>query len=72
MSSAAADAHFLRLAWAQAQAAQAAGEVPVGAVLVHQGQVIATGHNQVIAQHDPSAQEVVSALLSRPGKAETA
>ncbi len=62
MSSAAADAHFLRLAWAQAQAAQAAGEVPVGAVLVHQGQVIATGHNQVIAQHDPSAHAEIVAL----------
>lgn len=55
-------AYFLRLALAQAQAAQAAGEVPVGAVLVHQGQVIAQGHNAVIAQHDPSAHAEIMAL----------
>ncbi len=62
VASAAADAHFLRLALQQAQLAQAAGEVPVGAVLVHQGQVIATGHNLVIAQHDPSAHAEIVAL----------
>lgn len=56
------DAHFLRLALAQAQAAGAAGEVPVGAVLVHQGQVIATGHNAVIGTHDPSAHAEIVAL----------
>jgi tRNA(adenine34) deaminase len=62
MSKTAADAGFLRLALAQARAAQAAGEVPVGAVLVHQGQVIATGHNRVIADCDPSAHAEIVAL----------
>lgn len=57
-----ADAAFLRLALAQAQMAQAAGEVPVGAVLVYQGQVIATGHNRVIADCDPSAHAEIMAL----------
>ena len=53
---------FLRLALAQAQMACAAGEVPVGAVLVHRGQVIATGHNRVIADCDPSAHAEIVAL----------
>ncbi|MGK5512420.1 deaminase, partial [Brevibacillus formosus] len=39
------DAHWMREAIAQARAAQQAGEVPVGAVLVRDGQVIATGRN---------------------------
>lgn len=56
------DSAFLRLALAQAQAASVAGEVPVGAVLVHQGQVIATGHNRVIADCDPSAHAEIVAL----------
>jgi tRNA(adenine34) deaminase len=37
------DADFMQLALAQARQAAEAGEVPVGAVLVRQGQVIATG-----------------------------
>ena len=62
MSSAAADAHFLRLAWAQAQAAQAAGEVPVGAVLVQHGQVIGQGFNRPIIDSDPSAHAEMVAI----------
>jgi len=42
----------MRLALAQAQLAFDAGEVPVGAVLVRQGEVIATGHNRVERDHD--------------------
>lgn len=57
-----ADAAFLRLALAQARAGSAAGEVPVGAVLVHRGQIIATGHNRVIADCDPSAHAEIVAL----------
>lgn len=54
--------HYLRLALEQARLAQAAGEVPVGAVVVHQGRVVGTGHNACIAQHDPSAHAEVLAL----------
>ncbi|MEK0433376.1 MAG: MafB19-like deaminase, partial [Pseudomonadota bacterium] len=38
------DQHFMQLALSQAQAALAAGEVPVGAVLVRDGQVLAQAH----------------------------
>jgi len=50
------------LALEQAKLAAAAGEVPVGAVVVKDGQVIATGHNAPIASHDPTAHAEVVAL----------
>jgi tRNA(adenine34) deaminase len=50
--------HALRLA---SQAA-AIGEVPVGAVLVHQGQMIGSGYNQPISSHDPTAHAEIVAL----------
>jgi len=56
------DAHFMQLALAQAAQAGAAGEVPVGAVLVHQGQVIATGRNAPIDGDDPTAHAEMGAL----------
>ncbi len=56
------DEHWMRLALAQAQAAAAAGEVPVGAVVVKEGQLIATGRNAPIAGHDPTAHAEVMAL----------
>ncbi len=52
----------MRLALAQAGDAAAAGEVPVGAVLVHQGQVIATGRNAPIVGQDPTAHAEMLAL----------
>ena len=48
------DAAFMTLALAQARVAMAAGEVPVGAVVVRHGQVIASGSNAPIASHDPT------------------
>jgi len=56
------DAHWMREALAQAQAAMQAGEVPVGAVLVRGGRVIATGRNAPIAGHDPTAHAEMAAL----------
>jgi len=56
------DEHFMRMALAAASQAKALGEVPVGAVLVHAGEVIATGFNQPIGQHDPSAHAEIAAL----------
>ena len=38
------------------------GEVPVGAVLVHDGQIIGEGFNQPITQHDPTAHAEICAL----------
>ncbi|MET3440368.1 tRNA(adenine34) deaminase [Variovorax paradoxus] len=56
------DAHRMALALAEARRAAEAGEVPVGAVLVKNGQVIATGRNTPVAQHDPSAHAEINAL----------
>lgn len=56
------DADFMRQALALAHKAADAGEVPVGAVLVHQGQVIGSGCNAPIAQHDPTAHAEMMAL----------
>jgi tRNA(adenine34) deaminase len=56
------DSAFMRLALAAARAAAAGGEVPVGAVLVRDGQVIASGSNRPIASHDPTAHAEVVAL----------
>ncbi|MBS0477135.1 MAG: tRNA adenosine(34) deaminase TadA, partial [Proteobacteria bacterium] len=56
------DAHWMRVALAQARAAEQAGEVPVGAVLVRAGEVIATGGNAPIAGHDPTAHAEMAAL----------
>jgi tRNA(adenine34) deaminase len=56
------DAHFMGLALAQARLAGAAGEVPVGAVVVHNGQVIGSGHNQPVGANDPTAHAEILAL----------
>lgn len=56
------DHKFMRLALAQAHAAKAAAEVPVGAVVVHDGQVIATGRNAPIEGNDPTAHAEIVAL----------
>ncbi|WP_310613276.1 tRNA adenosine(34) deaminase TadA [Limnohabitans sp.] len=56
------DIGFMQLALRQAQAAAHAGEVPVGAVVVRAGQVIASGHNAPLASHDPTAHAEVNAI----------
>ena len=57
-----ADERFMREALAEARRALAAGEVPVGAVLVLDGAVIARAHNAPIALADPTAHAEVLAL----------
>lgn len=56
------DENFMALAMAQARRAAEAGEVPVGAVVVRQGEVIGAGHNAPIAGHDPSAHAEIMAM----------
>ena len=56
------DEDFMVLALVQARQAAALGEVPVGAVVVRNGQVIATGHNALIGGHDPTAHAEIVAL----------
>ena len=53
---------FMRQALDQAHNAWALGEVPVGAVVVKDGQIIATGFNQPIGTHDPTAHAEIMAL----------
>lgn len=57
-----ADEHAMRIALDQAHNAWLAGEVPVGAVIMRQGQVIATGYNRPITTHDPTAHAEIVAL----------
>lgn len=52
----------MALALEQCRAASLDGEVPVGAVIVKNGQVIATGRNAPIAQHDPTAHAEIAAI----------
>ena len=56
------DEHFMQLALAQARLAALAGEVPVGAVVVCKGEVVATGRNAPIETHDPTAHAEIIAL----------
>ncbi|MDB5819544.1 MAG: tRNA-specific adenosine deaminase, partial [Rhizobacter sp.] len=58
----AADEHAMRIALDQAQNAMLIGEVPVGAVIMRGGQVIATGYNRPITEHDPTAHAEIVAL----------
>ncbi|QWD78498.1 tRNA adenosine(34) deaminase TadA [Polynucleobacter sp. MWH-Svant-W18] len=62
MSQAELDRQFMQQALEQANLAALAGEVPVGAVLVRNGQVISKGFNQPITHHDPSAHAEMLAL----------
>ncbi|WP_397532460.1 tRNA adenosine(34) deaminase TadA [Roseateles sp.] len=57
-----ADEYAMRLALDQAHNALLVGEVPVGAVLMRHGQVIATGYNRPITTHDPTAHAEIVAL----------
>lgn len=49
------DRRFMALALAEAEKGMAAGGLPIGAVLVRDGQVVASGHNQRVQQGDPIA-----------------
>lgn len=57
-----ADEHAMRIALDQAHNAWLVGEVPVGAVIMRGGQVIATGYNRPITEHDPTAHAEIVAL----------
>lgn len=56
------DEHYLQLALEEAQAGARAGEVPVGAVVVANGEVLARAHNQPVALQDPTAHAEILAL----------
>ncbi len=56
------DIPFMRQAMALAALAEAAGEVPVGALVVLDGEVVGRGHNAPISLHDPTAHAEIRAL----------
>ncbi|MDP1734971.1 MAG: tRNA adenosine(34) deaminase TadA [Sulfuritalea sp.] len=56
------DSGFMGLALDQAREAGAAGEVPVGALIVLDGEVVGRGFNQPISRHDPTAHAEIMAL----------
>jgi tRNA(adenine34) deaminase len=56
------DERWMRLALDEARAAEALGEVPVGAVLVRGGEAVATGHNLTHTLQDPSAHAEMVAI----------
>ncbi|MGZ8355032.1 MAG: tRNA adenosine(34) deaminase TadA [Telluria sp.] len=62
------DIDFMQLALEQARQAWALGEVPVGAVVVKDGAVIAVGYNQPIGRHDPTAHAEIVALRAAAEK----
>jgi len=62
------DSDFMALALAQAQHAWRLGEVPVGAVVVKDGELIAVGYNQPIGSHDPTAHAEIVALRAAAEK----
>ena len=64
------DQQFMQQAIAQAELAEQHGEIPVGAVLVSNGEVIASGFNQSIMNHDPSAHAEMIAIRNAGAKLE--
>src|ERR1019366_7461354 len=56
------DAKAMEAALAEARAAAEAGEVPIGAVVVHNGAIIARGQNRVLRNSDPTAHAEIVAL----------
>jgi len=56
------DEKWMKLALEQARLAQAIDEVPVGAILVKDEQLIASAHNQPIINHDPTAHAEIQVL----------
>lgn len=56
------DQHFMQSALAQAKLAYEAAEIPIGAVVVYENQIIGRGFNRTIIDHDPSAHAEIIAL----------
>lgn len=56
------DAAWMELALEQAQLAAAAGEVPVGALVIKDGEIIGRGHNRNLLDDDPTAHAEIVAL----------
>lgn len=64
------DQKFMKMALRQAECASKRGEVPIGAVIVHDGKVIARGCNSVIGKCDPTAHAEIRAMRAAGKKLE--
>jgi tRNA(adenine34) deaminase len=62
------DEKYMRRALELAQRAQEEGEVPIGALVVHEDKVIGEGWNRPIAAHDPTAHAEIQALRAAAAK----
>ena len=62
------DEQFMLEALVQAQRARSRGEVPVGAIVVVEGRIIARGENKSVANNDPTAHAEIIALRKAAGK----
>ena len=56
------DTQFVQEALAEARAAAEAGEIPIGAVLVHNGKILVRSNNRTIRDNDPTAHAEIVAL----------
>ena len=56
------DEHFMHLAMAEARRAETIGEVPIGAVLVLDGEIVGKGHNRREVSNDPTAHAEMLAI----------
>jgi len=61
------DEKWMKIAISEANLARNKGEIPVGAVLIQNGKLIAKAHNQPILNHDPTAHAEVQ-VLRKAGK----
>lgn len=64
------DETYMAMALAQAQQAEAIGEVPIGAIVVCEGAVVATGHNRREIDHDPAGHAELLAIREASRKLE--
>jgi tRNA(adenine34) deaminase len=56
------DQEYMQIAVQLAQQGAAAGEVPVGALVVRDGEIVGRGYNAPISRHDPSAHAEIQAM----------
>jgi tRNA(adenine34) deaminase len=62
------DEQFMNLALQEAQKSQELNEVPVGAIIVMNGEVISKSHNKSISQNDPTSHAEINALRNAAKK----
>ena len=56
------DLEFMRAALEEARVGAERGEVPIGAVLVHEGKIVARAHNRTLTDNDPTAHAEMVAI----------